>query len=119
MGATASSGAVTDGRGLAKRIRALRGLAGLTQQQAADRSGISRPALSSIENGHRNVQALELPRLAKALKVSVSALLAEECGPVPARLAELLRNLDPDDRGSLRRYADFRAEHVPGARPRY
>lgn len=44
-------------------IKAMRGAKGHTQEQAARAMGISRPSYSQIENGKRQVMALELVAL--------------------------------------------------------
>src|SRR5437899_2123615 len=52
-------------RKLAARLRQAREHAGLTQEQAADYLGISRPAIAEIEAGKRAVKSDELVRLAE------------------------------------------------------
>lgn len=59
---------------LSERLRTARELAALTQQQVADRCGISQASVAGIERG-RNVRgSVFLPRIAEALNVNVSWL---------------------------------------------
>ncbi|MCD6107386.1 MAG: DUF4065 domain-containing protein [Caldisericaceae bacterium] len=60
---------------LAKRIKALRGEAGLSQQELAERLGISRPTISQIENDERKITADELKKLADIFNVSSDDIL--------------------------------------------
>ncbi|WP_138468541.1 helix-turn-helix domain-containing protein [Poseidonocella sp. HB161398] len=63
-------------RPLADHLRALRTGQGLTLQDLAGRSGISRATLSRIENGEVSPTAETLGRLATALALPISQLLA-------------------------------------------
>ncbi len=47
----------------------------LTQEQLADKSGISRPVIANVERQSRNPSLVTLARLADALDVSLEALL--------------------------------------------
>ena len=49
---------------LARRLRAAREAAGLTQDQAASALGIARPGIAQLEKGRRSISGLELDRLA-------------------------------------------------------
>ena len=62
-------------QGLGARVRLLRELRGLTQQQLADVTRIDRTYLSSVENGRRNVSLDNLARIAGGLGVSLSVLM--------------------------------------------
>ena len=53
-----------DGKELARRLRAAREGAGVTQDQAASTIGVSRPAVAQIEAGRRSVSGIELSGLA-------------------------------------------------------
>lgn len=57
-------------------IRAQRERAGLSQEELATRAGIHRTYVGGIERGERNVAVLNLRRLAVALGVVPSLLLA-------------------------------------------
>jgi transcriptional regulator with XRE-family HTH domain len=54
------------GRNLAR----IRGERGLTQEQLAERSGLSQQYLSGLERGHRNPTIVTLYELATALGIS-------------------------------------------------
>ena len=60
--------------GLGSRIAHARKDADLTQVQLADRIGIEQPQLASYEIGRRRVPVSLLPRLARALSVTIEAL---------------------------------------------
>lgn len=59
------------------RIRRLRKGLGLTQDELADRAGISRPQLSKLENDEADARSATLMALAGALGVTTSALLGQ------------------------------------------
>jgi transcriptional regulator with XRE-family HTH domain len=56
----------------------LRGEAGLTQEQLAERSGFSQQYISKLENGERNPTVVTLYELAQGLGVSHVELVREE-----------------------------------------
>ena len=60
-----------------ERVRDLRQGKGLSQEAFADRCGLDRTYISSIERGKRNVSLENLEVLARALDVSLSQLLNE------------------------------------------
>lgn len=60
------------------RLRAIRQAKGLTQKELADKLGMSYTYLCNLENGKVNVSLTTLRRLAKALKVRVLDLVADE-----------------------------------------
>lgn len=62
---------------IGSRIAAARESSGLTQQSLADLSGIERSALAKIERGLRDVGALELSALARALDVRLEWFVSE------------------------------------------
>ena len=55
-------------------VKARREELGLTQEDLAELAGIHRTYVSDIERGSRNVALVNIERLAKALKMSISAL---------------------------------------------
>lgn len=61
-----------------KRVRSARKRSGLTQEQLADRAGLHRTFIGSIERGERNISLLNLWRLAGALGVSPCELICED-----------------------------------------
>lgn len=60
----------------AANVRALRKAKGWSQEELADRSGLHRTYVSSIERGLRNVSLDNIEVLAKALGEEAPALLA-------------------------------------------
>jgi transcriptional regulator with XRE-family HTH domain len=56
----------------------LRKQKGLTQEQVADRSGISQQYLSGLESGRRNPTVITLHHLAQALGVTPVDLISPE-----------------------------------------
>lgn len=60
-----------------RRIRELRQKRGLTQEQLALRSGVTRPILNEVENGKRGLLFERLYDIAEALDVPASELMAE------------------------------------------
>ena len=56
---------------LGERIRSLRHASGLTQEQIADKIGVSRQKYARIENGINNITLDVLTKIAGVLKVSV------------------------------------------------
>ncbi|GLW58893.1 helix-turn-helix domain-containing protein [Kitasatospora phosalacinea] len=63
---------------IGQRLKDVREYLGLSQQQVAERTGILRSAISDIERGTRRVDGLELKKLAKLFRLSVSYLLDED-----------------------------------------
>lgn len=62
---------------LAARVRQLRDLRGMSRTLFASQSKVSVPHIARLEAGQGNVSVLVLDRLARALGVSVEAMLAE------------------------------------------
>jgi transcriptional regulator with XRE-family HTH domain len=62
---------------LGKRIRALRKEAKLTQEELAERAGLSANYVGEIERGERNPSALALFALARGLGVRAAKLLGD------------------------------------------
>lgn len=60
---------------LGETVRRLREYEGISQEELADRCGLHRTYVGSVERGERNVSLANIVRLAKALKVSPSSLL--------------------------------------------
>ncbi|MBU5350506.1 MULTISPECIES: helix-turn-helix domain-containing protein [Paenibacillus] len=59
---------------LAQRIRAFRKLKGLTQQDLAERTGISLAVLGAIERGNRRAEEQMLAQIADVLEISLQEL---------------------------------------------
>jgi transcriptional regulator with XRE-family HTH domain len=66
---------------LGARIAELRKSAAITQVQLADTLGVSQQTVASWEVGRRGVPVATLPALARALSVSVEALIGEKAAP--------------------------------------
>jgi transcriptional regulator with XRE-family HTH domain len=62
---------------LGGNVRHYRKLKGMTQEQLALEAGMERSYVSDLERGQRNPSVRALGRLAKALRVQPSLLLAE------------------------------------------
>ena len=74
--ATPRSATPTHGRvAFGRRVRSIREAGGLSQETLAERSGLHRTYISSLERGHRNVGLDNILRLAAALGVQPSELL--------------------------------------------
>lgn len=63
---------------LGRRLKGTREYLGLSQQQVAERTGIVRSAVSDIERGVRRVEVMELKKLARLYRLSVSYFLDED-----------------------------------------
>ncbi|MEM7477064.1 MAG: helix-turn-helix transcriptional regulator [Planctomycetota bacterium] len=61
---------------LAQNLRRLRNATGLSQEELADRAGLHRTYISSVERAQRNVTLENIFALANALGVEPSELLA-------------------------------------------
>jgi transcriptional regulator with XRE-family HTH domain len=62
-------------RELGHRVRALRERRGLTQAGLAERCGLHRTFIGSVERGERNVSVLNLRAIARALRAPLADLL--------------------------------------------
>ncbi|GEL96120.1 helix-turn-helix domain-containing protein [Cellulomonas composti] len=60
---------------LGSRVAAERRRMGLTQDELADRSGVSRPTISKIERGVQDVGVVALHKIAKVLGTEAGSLL--------------------------------------------
>jgi transcriptional regulator with XRE-family HTH domain len=60
---------------MAARLKAIRERRGLTQEQLAEKSGVSRTYLARLETGRQDPTLSTLEKLAKALGVKVGRLL--------------------------------------------
>ena len=59
------------------RIRERRHAAGLTQATLAEKCGLHRTFIGSVERGERNIALLSLRRIAASLRVTPAELLAD------------------------------------------
>ena len=84
---------------LGLRIKELRSLAGVTQEEIADRSGLFRTYMSRIESGLANPTLTMLHQIASAFGIDVAQLLVPPTGAIPKRV----RSANPVSRGRVRR----------------
>jgi len=70
---------------VAVNLRRLRAQRGLSQEALADRAGLHRTYLGSVERAERNVSIDNICRLAWALEVDVRELLRPDAAAVGAR----------------------------------
>lgn len=75
---------------LAKNLHARRRQAGLSQEELAEMAGVSRETIHRLEHGEINPHVETVGKLADALQLSVSALLAERASD---ELTELVLRL--------------------------
>ncbi len=62
----------------AQRLRQIRQIRGLSQEELADMAGLHRTYVGSVERSERNVSIDNMERLAKALAVDITELLRKE-----------------------------------------
>ena len=55
-----------------KRVKELRNKLGISQEELADIAQLDRTYITSVECGRRNISIVNIEKLAKALKVSLS-----------------------------------------------
>ena len=100
-----------DRKAMGDRLREAREYLGFSQEEVAAYLEVPRSALSLIEAGTRKVDALELKKLAGLYKRPVVYFTGEEgeedYGEEVAHLARKARELSPEDRAELSRFADF------------
>lgn len=84
-------------RRLGARVRELRQQRGLTLDQLAARSDVSRSMLSNVERGVNNPTLVAAIRIAEALGVGIATLIGdgEHRGPVVARASDAAVFVDP------------------------
>lgn len=93
---------------LGTRIRSLRESLSFTQEELAEKAGISMSFVSMIERGHRTPYLETLADIARGLNVTLSDLFLDEGGQAPTLplLAYLgTRRLDRKDVAALIRVA--------------
>lgn len=96
-----------------QRLRSARETLGLTQEDVAGALGIQRTSVIAMEAGKRNVSALELRRLARIYRRTVSWILGEEPDPELAgdngALYRATAELSEEDKEQVLRFAEFLA----------
>jgi transcriptional regulator with XRE-family HTH domain len=63
-------------KGLSKKVKVMREKTGFSQEMLAKEMGISRVAISQIENGDRKISAEEIAKLSKIFNVPTDILLS-------------------------------------------
>jgi transcriptional regulator with XRE-family HTH domain len=58
-----------------RKLRAVRTETGISQEALAQRSGLHRTYVSSVERGERNISLVNIAKLANALGVKLSELM--------------------------------------------
>jgi transcriptional regulator with XRE-family HTH domain len=86
---------------LGERIRDLRKARGWSQERFADVCGVHRTYMGHLERGEKNVSFNTLVRLADALGITLSELLAEESSRAVKKRAPRQPALSPDDLGGV------------------
>jgi transcriptional regulator with XRE-family HTH domain len=87
-------------RHISLRLKSLRAQNGLTLQELANKSGVSRSMISLIERGASSPTATILDKLAASLGVTLASLFAEEKRPDAAALSRRSSQLTWRDPGS-------------------
>lgn len=106
-------------RELARRLTDVREYLGLSQQEVADATHLTRNVISAIETGRRKVESLELEALARAYNLHVSYFIGDTDNPdsVPKEvqhIARAARDLAEEDRVELLRFAQYlRSQRQP------
>ena len=72
---------------IARRLRELRGHAGLSLALLAERSGVSKSSISLIERGESSATATVLDKLSAALGVTLASLFEQPASQAPAPVA--------------------------------
>jgi len=96
---------------IARRLREAREYLRISQEQVATVLGLSRPAITNIESGDREIKALELDELARLYGRSVAYFLEGDNAATEEDrvqfVARKLRGLSEADLKEVARFADF------------
>ena len=85
----------TSSKDIGKRIAHRRNQLGLTQEQAAEKSGLSPQFFSCVESGIKNMRAESIIKVSQAMDVSTDYLLLGKSNDLDHNyLIELLKPLD-------------------------
>lgn len=100
---------------MALKIRELRKARGWTQEQLADKAGVSRSYLTEIETGAKTVNMRRLDAIAIALGVETPALIdIDTSDPDVQELVANFKSLPPEDQKTFldlsRRFSGFRPD---------
>lgn len=95
------------------RLREAREFLGLSQEVVAETLGVPRASVSAMESGRRKVSSLELRDLARLYKRPLEFFYNNDQGAeaeddeATQSLFRATRNLTPDDKEQLVRFAEF------------
>jgi transcriptional regulator with XRE-family HTH domain len=95
---------------LARRLRETRAYLNFSQQYVSEQTGLTRSAVSEIENGRRRVESLELKRLSRLYGYPSSYFLGDdEAAPEETvqALARLAGDMTESDRQEMLRFATY------------
>ncbi|HKZ41762.1 MAG TPA: helix-turn-helix transcriptional regulator, partial [Candidatus Hodarchaeales archaeon] len=62
---------------IGENVRSYRKKLGVSQEELGDMAGLDRTYVGGVERGERNISALNIEKLAKALKIKPEKLLME------------------------------------------
>lgn len=103
---------------LGQRLKNAREYLGLSQEDAGKVVGLTRTAITKIENGSRKVDAIELAAFAKLYRQPLATLSGEEeAVPLSEKVKALARtasDLSAKDQEALVKFADFLRGKPPG-----
>ncbi len=89
------------------RIAQRRKMAGLTQEQLAERIDVSTQTISYIETGHNAIRPENLAKLCEALDVSADYILFGRSSPIESnRIAQKLKGLSAKEIGIVESIID-------------
>lgn len=99
---------------LGRNIKIARTKLGITQRELAEATGIENATVSRIETGVQLPSIDRLEEIAKALKVSLTALLADttKSGAYAEMLADVMTELPPREKEFLYGFAVSYAQHL-------
>jgi len=89
-------------RHIGANVKAVREQEGLSRREAAERLGIGRDYLASIERGEGNLTLRSVERLAEGLGVDVYVLVAENETVGASEATRVARALPPGERSEAR-----------------
>jgi transcriptional regulator with XRE-family HTH domain len=94
------------------RLREAREFLGLSQEVVADALGVPRASVSAMESGRRKVSSLELRDLARLYKRPLEFFYSDNTpeddeDEATQALYRATRNLTPDDKEQVVRFAEF------------
>jgi len=99
----------SDREALGQRLKNAREYLGLSQDEVSSLLEVPRSAISLAESGKRRVDAIELQKLSKIYRKSISELAGEgrEEAPISEHLARAATGLTENDQNELLEFARF------------